>query len=156
MGTTAATLIEELWAQHFQEVFGNSPLQGTDPSNLNTLAGAFQLAIWKLEYDHASTQYTDTTGTPGSVDFSKGFLQVSNPNNSMATTAAKWINDLVNFQGTPANLMALTSPTQQDQLVEIESIIPHNGSVPEPASGVIWLVAGGLAVIARRTRRRAE
>jgi hypothetical protein len=123
---------------------------------LNVLAGAFQLAIWKLEYDHASTQYTDTTGTPGSVDFSNGFLQVSNPNNSMATTAAKWINALSSFQGTPANLMALTSPSQQDQLVEVESINPHNGPVPEPASSIIWVMAGCLAVIAKRTGRAAR
>jgi hypothetical protein len=154
MGAVAANLIAELWANHFEEVFGNSPLQGTDSSNLNILAGAFQLAIWKLEYDHKSSQYTDNYGSPGSVDFSKGFLRVSDTNNLIATTAAGWINDLANFKGTAANLVAITSLTQQDQLVELKSTVPFGSpSVPEPASGLIWVVIACLVGIATLTRR---
>ncbi len=155
MGPGAALLIEELWAQHFQEVFNPLLHQAGDPTDLNVLAGAFQLAIWKIEYDHASSHYTDTTGTPGSVDFAHGFLRVSDPNNQIASTAKKWIDNLVGFNGNPANLVGLSSLNQQDQLVEINSITPFGSPVPEPASGVIWLVAGGLAVIARRGRPRA-
>jgi hypothetical protein len=158
MGSTAATLIEELWAQHFQEVFDTTKHQTGDPTNLSVLAGAFQLAIWKLEYDHTSSQYTDSTGSPyGPVDFTSGFLRVSDKNNVMATTAATWINQLASFNGTAANLKALVSQSQQDQLVELPpDTTPHGSPVPEPGSGLIWLVAGCLAVVARRAGRLGQ
>lgn len=153
MGQNAASLIEKLWAAHSKEVFGQSALQSGDPSNPSVLAGALQLAIWKIEYDHTSTQYTDNAGSPGGVDFSNGFLRVDDlaidsqtglPSDPIVATAQAWINGLSSFNGTPANLLALSSTSYQDQLVEVP-ITRFQTPVPEPASGVVWLVGGAIA-----------
>ena len=65
MGATKADKIEELWGAFYGSI-------GTD----GTKGAAFQLAIWKIEYDWGSTS---------SSDFTKGNFQAS------GNTAARMI-----------------------------------------------------------------
>ncbi|HEX5443514.1 MAG TPA: PEP-CTERM sorting domain-containing protein, partial [Pirellulales bacterium] len=145
MGPTAAGLIEELWAAHFHDIFYQP--NSSDPnlqSVQNSNAAAFQLAIWKLEYDGG--QY---------LDFSEGSLQVAVGDSDdlldpSVLTAKSWLKDIdLNGNGPKASLLALTghgSINFQDQVVQ----------VPEPSSLVfISLGALGMAV-ARRGRRRGQ
>ena len=140
MGTTSAMLIEELWGQHINTVL--SPPAGLTTSQA---AGAFQLAIWKLEYDGK-----DPYGTPGSVNFGKGYVEARATNSSDAailSTASHWINSLsLNpSPGQLANLVALSGGNYQDQVFQIVT--------PEPSSNLIWLVVAAIGVYPLMRRR---
>jgi hypothetical protein len=131
MGLTKANVIGELWAKYYNTV-GNSNVNGA----------AFQLAIWKIENDWGSAtafdnfgvgnfQASATTGTPGA---------------DALGTATTWLDYLNTHNGLPqANLVALTNPTAQDQVIEV---------TPEPSSlalaGLFGLCLAGYAWRRRR------
>ena len=140
MGTTSAMLIEELWGKYINTVL--SPPAGLTTSQA---AGAFQLANWKLEYDGK-----DPHGTPGSVNFGKGYVEARATNSSDAailSTASYWINGLsLNpSPGQLANLVALSGGNYQDQVCQIVT--------PEPSSNLIWLVVAAIGVYPLMRRR---
>jgi hypothetical protein len=142
MGATSAMLIEELWGKYINNVLN-------PPAGLTTsqAAGAFQLAIWKLEYDGS-----DPYGTPGSVNFGKGYVEAHAKNASDATvlsTASNWINSLsLNpSSGELADLVALSSANYQDQVCQIVT--------PEPSSNLIWLVVAAIGVYPIMRRRNS-
>jgi len=153
MGAAAAGYIADLWNKYYNAAT-NSPSGQTINAHLysqSDLSGAFQLAIWKLEYD------TATAGTTGALKFSgneitgvswtKGNLLVTG-NQAELDLAAHFLTDLV--------------PSSNDGLRVLISG-DHNGdfqdqlfAVPEPASLAVWLVVGsvgGWAGVFRRRRR---
>lgn len=140
MGATSAMLIEELWGKYINTVLD-------PPAGLTTsqAAGAFQLAVWKLEYDGH-----DPYATPGSVNFGKGYVEATAHNASDAkilNTASNWINSLsLNpASGDLANLVAISGPNFQDQVCQIVT--------PEPSSNLIWLVVAAIGVYPIMRRR---
>ena len=140
MGGTSAKLNEELWGKYINTAL--SPPPGLTTSQA---AGAFQLAVWKLEYDGK-----DPYGPPGSVNFSKGSVEAGEDKASDATvlnTACNWINSLSldPASGDLANLVASSSPNCQDQVCQIVT--------PEPSSNLIWLVVAALGVYPLMRRR---
>lgn len=147
MGEDSAKWIEQLWTREFGNI-----------ANDSVKAGAFQLAIWKLEYDHKQIA---SLGSFGLSSFNDGFLQVSNAGNGdVFTLASQWINDVIQNPNTErTGLVALTSAYYQDQ---VTAIVPPPGpqiqpqAAPEPASVLIWFVAGSFIACSRwRTQRRA-
>lgn len=104
------------------------------------LACAFQLAIWEVVND-----YNPSVGL-ASLSLSTGTFRAT-----QTTGAAVWSSVDTLFTGLLANvgnasfttggIMAIASPTYQDQLVSI------------PAPGAVVLTSLGLSLLARRTRR---
>lgn len=157
MGNTPAMLISELWAAHFNDIFYNGSQQNPVEPTQEERAAAFQLAIWKLEYDSNNLNYT------GNALFQHGFLQVTqNIGNASVGLAEQWVADVVamNGNGPQANLLAISGhptgfdskgnpiyPDFQDQVVEV---------LPEPATWLLWAM-GALGMAARaRGRRRGR
>ena len=142
MGATSAMLIEELWGKYINTVLD-------PPAGLTTsqAAGAFQLAVWKLEYDGS-----DPYATPGSVNFGKGYVEATAHNAGDAailSTASNWINSLslTPASGDTAQLVAISGPNYQDQVCQIVT--------PEPSSNLIWLVVAALGVYPIMRRRNS-
>src|SRR5262249_53489016 len=100
-------------------------------------AAAFQLAIWKIEYDGIGSTISD---------FKDGNFRADGPN-AVIDQAILWFNDVVTgvfSEATAAtDLFALTNPCVQDQLVH----------APEPSSLCLGIV-GAVAVAATWYRRR--
>ena len=139
MGDKAAGLIEELWAAHFHDIFYAANGKQNDSTTQNSNAAAFQLAIWKLEYDQGAT-----------LDFTKGYLQVTDDiSDPSVSKASDWLSTIdLQGNGPKANLLAITGHQGinfQDQVIEV---------LPEPSSMVLWaLGALGMAAIGRGRRR---
>ncbi len=139
MGTTKATEIEDLWSLDYGYI-ANPPAG----SNANQAAAAFQLAIWKIEYDWGGSNYNN---------FSQGnFLAAgeSTDGDKAVTLAESWLYTLKNnvqpnFAPT-ADLIALTSSSYQDQVM----------ATPVPPT--LYLAAIGATTLALYgyRRRRAE
>ena len=137
MGATKANAIEELWAQDYAYI--------ANPTNSYTAdinAAAFQLAIWKIEYDW---------GTANFDNFSAGNFRAEN-NDSAITLAMTWLDYLHSNPGsvTPANLVALSDPNLQDQVMELPPLLSlllgrlplfHPPSTSLPSAALSWLCA---------------
>jgi hypothetical protein len=118
MGATKASEIRQLWTGFHSSI-------GSD----GTKAAAFQLAIWKIECDWG-------TG-PAATDLTTGNFRASG-NNSATSQASTWLTNLTQNQYAPdPSLMAMSSPSYQDQLV----------AVPMPAPPGIVLGGSGLVVL---------
>jgi hypothetical protein len=128
MGLIKADAISRLWGGFY-----------TNHMSAND-AAAFQLAIWKIEYDGIASTISD---------FSHGNFRASGPS-GVINEAMLLYNNVVNnvySESTAAtNLMALTSPTLQDQVVQ---------HAPEPSSLCLGLI-GTLVVSVVRCRRRKK
>lgn len=173
MGTSAAGYIGQLWAAHFTGIFTGSA--STQDAN----AAAFQLAIWKLEYDagsmrfdttnpsHLLQEYNSTTHQWGAIDFGIGHLRAP-ATDTIVKQAAVWLNALSSNDRT-ANLVALTGHQYydsqghliqtpfQDQVVETPLFSPPGqNTVPEPSSLMLCAIGGLGMAAARRGRRRGQ
>ena len=135
MGAVGASYLQELWYNHIGDVIANR-----FTANGSVFAGAFQLAIWKLVYDHGST-----------FNLQSGNLRAQNTSGD-GQLAQQWLNALQaegpDSPNKVTTLAVLQSLTNQDQLVDL--------STPEPATGVIWGLIGllGFAYCIRSSRRR--
>ncbi len=133
MGTIKAGAIEELWGQDHASI-GTNSIQGA----------AFQLAIWKIEYDWGTTAFDS---------FNAGNFQATG--NSTAITQAKsWLDSLKDnpSAATPANLTALTDPFIQDQVMEIPGGANPHLAVPVPPS--LFLALSGVFTLLAFARRQ--
>jgi hypothetical protein len=129
MGATKATEISELWAKYYSSI-------GTSGTN----AAAFQLAIWKIEYDW------NNLPAQGTDFFTSGNFQASGnaPVTQLATT---WLTYLEQHPNLPqaVGLVALTSPGSQDQVTQV---LPAPPGLCLAGAGALCL--GGFVWFRRR------
>jgi hypothetical protein len=114
MGAVKANQVRELWARFRAAV-------GTD----NTKAAAFQMALWEIVADSgkdlaAGAFKADTTTATGQA---------------VKDQAQAWL-DQVNGAGPKANLLALTSPCDQDQIFECPAKPPTTPLKPGMTSTI--------------------
>jgi PEP-CTERM motif len=139
MGSLRADAIRKLWAGAYSS------------SMTQTQAAAFQLAIWRLEYD------LNSNSTIGSMtDFTQGNFRANGANTAglTAVTDAKALIKSVmdgSYTNLETDLVALTSDNYQDQITVSDNI--SITSAPEPASISLALIGGGI-LLARHLRRR--
>jgi hypothetical protein len=161
MGSTAADRIKQFWFDNFDKVVHpglyNNPYADplhptTTPLNEKDAVAAFQLAIWKLEYD-AKSGY----GNPGgdlSFSFGKGYLEanVADPITKLATD---WIN-AIHSGDAKAALFALTGGPNvnfQDQVFQVVNTGPLI-TTPLPDSNLIWSLVAIVGAAGHGLRRR--
>jgi hypothetical protein len=102
MGAAKASAIRELWGR-FRTAIGSD----------NTKAAAFQMAVWEI--------VTET-----SRDLSSGVFRAGTDNASeiaIKNQAQSWLNQITGT-GPKANLLALSSPTDQDLVFEVPTLSP--------------------------------
>ncbi len=174
MGSTAADLIQQLYNNYA------SNFATASPGGASLFAGAFQMAIWKIEYDSTKV---DTGGnvvpnqSPGSFDFNTGRLTATagTDETKLATAMLNGgtfgsmpysrLTGATGDQSANPTVYALVSTTGgdgnngfQDQaiaFVTLGNTAVSASVVPEPASLVIWsLLAGGSASLAVARKRR--
>jgi len=140
MGATSAMLIEELWGKYI-----NTALD--PPAGLTTsqAAGAFQLAVWKVEYDGR-----DAYAAPRNVNFRKGYVEGAARHASdteILGTPSNWVNSrsLDSASGDLAQFVVASSANYQGQRSQA---VP-----PEPSSNLIWLVVAAIGVYPIMRRR---
>ena len=137
MGAIKAGAIEELWGQDHSSIGTN----GTD-------GAAFQLAVWKLEYDW---------GTSAFDSFSAGNFRATGNTTALAQ-ARSWLDAVKNNpnSATPANLIALTDPYIQDQVTELPGgAQPHLAAPAPPGVTLAAIGAFFLLLFVRRHRTPA-
>jgi hypothetical protein len=128
MGAYKADQIAALWGGYY-----NSIMTG----NAGVNAAAFQLAIWKIEYDWTSSSQN--------TSFNSGAFQATDAQGAVAL-ATTWLNNLKNNNTSfvrAQGLIALDCSTAQDQITQL---------APAPPT---WLSAGvGALVLAFAAYRR--
>jgi hypothetical protein len=117
-------------------------------------AAAFQLAIWRLEYD-----WTGSKTISQMTDFTTGNFRANGANSdgsSAVTAAQSLITKVLNgtFTTMETNLIALTSDQYQDQLTVQDQV--SIASTPEPASLGLGLIGGALMLVGHRFLRRKK
>ncbi|HVZ93259.1 MAG TPA: hypothetical protein VG797_02000 [Phycisphaerales bacterium] len=113
-------LLGRLWSTYFPAV------------DTRDESAAFQAAVWELRYD---TDYNLQTGS----------FKMNNNTDSIRSLAQSWITAINSnaYSGGVTNLVALQSPTKQDQLA----------AVPVPSAGGVPLAAASALLIVWRRRR---
>jgi hypothetical protein len=139
MGLVKADAMSRLWGGFYSDTMTKND------------AAAFQLAIWKIEYDGVASTI---------ADFSHGNFRASSSTAAVITTAIQLYNNVVtnvyDESVAASNLVALTDPNLQDQ-VTFTGASPHVLETPEPSSlclGVIGCVIFATARYRRRASRR--
>jgi hypothetical protein len=136
MGQLKPDAIRKLWAGAYSSTM-------TD-----TQAAAFQLAIWRLEYD-----FTNTKTIAEMTNFSAGNFR-ANGANSDGTVAVSLAQSLITkvmdgtFTQMEMNLIALSSDTRQDQI----TVVPEPTTMSMTAVGGLTLLVGGA--LRRRRKQR--
>ncbi len=157
MGPVSAELIAKLWYKYYSNAVAGLSPQG---ATISPAAGAFQLAIWKLEYDPELM-----TGTSFAASgFGSGFLTVDDLSHSIVSLAASWIDDILKNRNVyeMANLRGLRLTDRngngdyQDQVAQLTGGNIQSFPAPEPASLAIWLVVGAAFAVPKLRRRRTE
>jgi hypothetical protein len=142
MGSLKANAIRTLWGSAYS----------SNMSQIN--AAAFQLAIWRLEYD-----WTGSKTISQMTDFTTGNFRANGANSdgsSAVTAAQSLITKVLNgtFTTMETNLIALTSDQYQDQLTVQDQV--SIASTPEPASLGLGLIGGALMLVGHRFLRRKK
>ena len=135
MGADNAAALGRLWAADIGNV-----LNATSVNKELEAAAAFQLAVWKITYEAPdNTALKDLT--------IKLYTSDSTLENQINTDAFNWASAALNSSGSGTPLIALSSPTAQDQITV----------APTPAAAVAGLVlmAGMFAVRLRKRQLMA-
>jgi hypothetical protein len=143
MGAWKATEIEKLWGGFFNSVNSASLTQAQRDIN----AAAFQLDIWKIEYDWTSSSQTLINSSGSS---SPGNTFYANGNSAVTTQANLWLAQLKQNPNayTAANLEALTNSNYQDQVVAVPLPVPPGYAL----AGVGALCLCGFGIAKARSR----
>lgn len=150
MGMAPADAITRLW----HGFYGNSPTAMNGPSSQALFdAAAFQLAVWRIEYD-----WNSSSTLTALQDFTSGNFRANstakNPSNSSQTVvgfAQQLLADVFSDDGNYSSegglqLIALTSRSLQDQVTV---------ATPEPSSICLALIGIGAGVLFCRRRKRS-
>jgi hypothetical protein len=151
MGAGPADAITRLW----HGFYGNSPtaMNGTSATDLVN-AAAFQLALWRLEYDWNSY----ASGGYALTDFSHGNFRATNPS-AVISLAQTLLSDVLSDTGNYGSsgglqLVALTSPTLQDQVTIENSVGRVPPDAPEPSSLLLAFIGGATVLLCGYRRRK--
>lgn len=138
LGATSLQRIENLYALQYDGI-------GSD----NDRGAAFQIAIWEMLFDTGATH-----------DVTAGQFAVTGASANVVTLANQFVSDALTPDALSFHyeLLALTSPTAQDQLF-VGAAIPQGGPpltpVPTPAAALGAMpLLGALAFFKCRQRRR--
>jgi hypothetical protein len=149
MGSTKATAIEDLWTLDYKAKWVTDSTKTTTD---NIEAAAFQLAIWKIENDWGDAKTFD--------NFSAGNFQASAATGTdgakAIAQATTWLTTLSNTNPNsvnPADLIALSSPGLQDQVMAVPS---SPSFVPTPAPSTLYLAVIGAAALVLYGYRRGS
>ena len=134
MGSTKAGLISELWGRDYADA-STSAIKGA----------AFQLAIWKIVYETPLGGSLDLTLSAGN------FKALATTNSLITSTSQTYLNGL-NGTGTKASLIALSSPTYQDQITDV---VPPPATSPLPSALSSGLGLLAIAAVCHRRPREA-
>jgi hypothetical protein len=126
MGAAKATDLAKLWAAHYNDTIGS-----------NTDAAAFQLAVWEIVYENASSWNVTSTS-----DVTNGFKATGN--SAALNLANTWLGELANgdYVAVAPNLAAYSNATYQDYMVQV------------PAPGAILLGMMGLGLVGWIRKRK--
>lgn len=162
MGSLSAELIARLWAAFYpSKVAANLP----GPSG-SLDAGAFQLAIWKLEYDPelmGSGSFSKSLFESGNLRLSHDDIFTNYGNNAgtgLVDRASDWIDQVLKHPGWDMarlrglRLVGYNGGAAQDQVVQIEGGNIQRTVTPEPASMAVWVMVGAALAFPRLRRRR--
>jgi hypothetical protein len=134
MGNQKADYLRNLWYQHFDSSWvGNGPFTAAQ----NDGAKTFEACVWKIIFD-------DFPSDPTKYDIASGKFAVDSSTLSVGL-ANSWLRTL-NGAGPKADLRCLSSSTNQDYLVMVSNLV----TVPEPATILLLLSAGGMVVWRKR------
>ena len=150
----AANLIEQLFLNNYNS------LPAPNVPGASNLAGAFQLALWKLEYDGPGGLggLGVTSGTVNQV-FGTGHLIVDGGLGATLALSSVTVQDAYAFlhglvaASSHPDVVALTNGTNQDQAVAFIATGQTQPHAPEPATLVIWGVLAALGLAYSRWRR---
>jgi hypothetical protein len=135
MGSVKADALRRLWGGFYSDTMSKND------------AAAFQLAIWKIEYDGIASTISD---------FSHGNFRASSTTSAVITTATQLYNNVVtnvyDESLAASNLIALSDPVLQDQITYTGNS-PGILGTPEPSTLCLGVI-GGVAFGAARYRRR--
>jgi hypothetical protein len=136
MGSTRAQGVYNLYAT----------AAGLQNGTSNDWAAAFQIALWEVVYDYS--------GTSASLSLTAGNFKAKDTDgtsltSSIATKVATLFAGVVGSSVTQTGLMGLTNNGCQDQIVQVDTIVPL------PGAASMGLAALGAGFMVRRLRRRA-
>lgn len=128
-------------ASALADVFAIYGTQATDSAADNNFAAAFQLIVWDIIYDYTSAGVSSLSLTGGR------FVATQTNGSALSsavTTAYNTIKSAIGPAYTSNGLFAITSGQFQDQLVQVQTLIPTPGAAA--------LAGVGLLAVGRRRR----
>jgi hypothetical protein len=143
MTANQAAAVRQLWARYNSTIGTNS-----------TKAAAFQLALWEIIYDSEGQWGAGGANLMGSSYNFLGNGSLKSSTAAAANQANAWLQSLTS-SGPQANLAALTSADDQDQLIELKDGYTIRGGdiVPTPAPAGLILAATGIVPLLALRRR---
>ncbi len=132
MGIDKADKIRQLWYADYNSI-------GSD----GVKAAAFQLAIWKIEYDWTSSSIPASLFTSGNFRASESDL--STGHSDAITQATSWLTSIWSDTNAPmqSGLLAMSNPHAQDQIIQ-DAVLPVPPSLHLAGIGCILACAYGL------------
>ena len=142
MGQQRAEIIQDLYARNIDPVHGGI----IDTTDGDVVASALQMVIWEITHERftattAAGMVTQMALDMGAFQWNGQGNQSPEIENEIADAATEMISTLGMGGFQSADLVGLTNPEAQDQVMQI------------PAPAAAWLLTGLLAGGARRRRR---